>query len=80
MTVGEKLHMTLTNLEAAKANLEQFGLDTQDQTAQKMYFEMATELGNMIQAFKGRVNYTESQEPQYKVRQQAMSPQQRPRP
>ncbi|MGE5552538.1 MAG: DUF1657 domain-containing protein [Betaproteobacteria bacterium] len=72
MTVGEKLHMTLTNLEAAKANLEQFGLDTNDKNAQKMYFEMAEELGRMVQSFKGRVNYVEGQEQQYQVRQQAM--------
>lgn len=71
MTVGEKLHTTLTQLESARANLEQFGLDTQDQNAKKMYFEMAEELGGMVQAFKGRVNYVESQEPQYKVKQQA---------
>jgi hypothetical protein len=72
MTVGEKLHLTLTSLEAAKANLEQFGLDTNDKTAQKLYFEMAEELGRMVQAFKGRVNYVEGQEQQYQVRQQAM--------
>jgi hypothetical protein len=40
-----------------------------------MYFEMASELGNMVQAFEGRINYVESQEPQYKVKQKAMSPQ-----
>lgn len=78
MTVGDKLHMTLSNLESAKANLDQFGLDTQDQNAQKMYFEMAEELGNMIQSFKGRVNYAESQEPQYKVKQQAKQQGQQP--
>lgn len=76
MTVGEKLHVTLTQLESAKASLESYGLDTNDQNAQKMYFEMADELGRMVQAFKSRVNYTESQEAQYKVKQQAMQPQQ----
>ena len=71
--------MTLASLESAKANLEQFGLDTQDKNAQNMYFEMAQELGNMVRAFEGRINYVESQEPQYKVKQQAMSTQQPPR-
>ncbi|MDI6871093.1 MAG: DUF1657 domain-containing protein [Bacillota bacterium] len=75
MTVGEKMHMALTNLESAKASLEQFGLDSQDKNAQKMYFEMAEELGQMIKRFEGRINYTENQEPQYKVKQQAKSPQ-----
>lgn len=74
MTVGEKLHMTLTQLESAKASLEQFGLDTNDKAAQKMYFEMAEELGRMVQSFKGRVNYVEGQEAQYRIRQQAMNP------
>lgn len=72
MTVGEKMHTTLTQLESARANLEQFGLDTQDQNAKKMYFEMAEDLGNIVNSFKGRVNYVEGQEPQYKVRQQAL--------
>lgn len=72
MTVGKKLHMTLSSLETAKANLEQFGLDTDDKNAQKMYFEMADELDRMIKSFEGRVNYVESQEPQHKVKQQAM--------
>ncbi|MGE5507321.1 MAG: hypothetical protein ACM3RP_02370 [Chitinophagales bacterium] len=42
-----------------------------------MYFEMAAELGDMVRAFEGRINYVESQEPQYKVKQQAMSSQPR---
>lgn len=75
MTVGKKLHMTLNSLESAKANLEQFGLDTDDKNAQRQYFEMADELDGMIRRFGDRVNYAESQEPQYKVKEQAKEPQ-----
>lgn len=76
MTIGKKLHTTLASMESAKANLETFGLETQDKLAQKMYFEMAEELGSMINKFRGRVNYVESQEPQYKVKQQVLQPKQ----
>jgi len=72
MTVGEKLHQTLAQAETVAASLKSFALDTQDQQAKAMYSRMAQTMENeIIQPLKGRVNYTESQEPQYRVYQQA---------
>ncbi len=72
MTVGEKLHQTLAQAESVAANLKSFALDTQDQQAKAMYSRMAEAMENeIIQPLKSRVNYTESQEPQYRVYQQA---------
>lgn len=70
MTVGTKLHQTLSNLEAAAANLQSFSLETQDQSARKMYNDMNQQLEKMCQQLKGRVNYIEQEEPQYKMEQQ----------
>lgn len=71
MTVGDKLHQTLSSLESAKAQLETFGLETKDKQAQQMYNSCASQLEQVVSQLKGRVNYVEGQEPQYKVRQQA---------
>jgi len=70
MTIGEKMHQTLSSLEGAAANLKTFALDTQDQTARQMFSDYANQLEGMARGLKGRVNYIEQQEPQYKVFQQ----------
>lgn len=68
MTVGTKMHQTLASLEGAAANLKTFALETQDQGAKKMFTEMNQQLENMCNSLKGRVNYIEQQEPQYKMK------------
>lgn len=70
MTIGEKLHKTLVSLEGAAADLQMYAMDTQDQTAKKMFNDLNKQLEGIVQSLRGRVNYTEQQEPQYKVRQQ----------
>jgi len=81
MTVGEKLHQCLAQLEGAAANLKTFCLDTQDQTAKKLFAQLSDTLQNqIISPLKSRVNYVESQEPQYKVYQQAMQQGEMPQP
>lgn len=69
MTIGEKMHQTLATLEGAASNLQTFALDTQDQTAKKMFIDLNKQLEGICQALKGRVNYIEQQEPQYKMQQ-----------
>ena len=68
MTVGQKMHVTLASLEGAKATMETFALETQDKNAQKQFNDYAAQLENIAQGLKGRVNYIEQQEPQYKVK------------
>ncbi|MBE3585771.1 DUF1657 domain-containing protein [Desulfofundulus thermocisternus] len=70
MTVGEKMHQTLASLESAAANLKSFSLDTQDQTAKQMFASYSQQLEDICKGLRGRVNYIEQQEPQYKVLQQ----------
>ncbi|NLW07428.1 MAG: DUF1657 domain-containing protein [Clostridia bacterium] len=76
MTTGTKLHMTLNNLESCITDFKNFALETEDENARKQFSDYAAQLENIAQGFKGRVNYVESQEPQYKVYQQAQQKQQ----
>jgi hypothetical protein len=81
MTVGEKLHQCLAQLEGAVSSLKTFCLDTQDQTAKKLYAQLSDTLQNqVVNPLKSRVNYVESQEPQYKVYEQAMKQGEMPEP
>jgi len=70
LTVGEKMHQTLASLEGAAANLKTFALETQDKNAQQMFNDLSGQVENISNSLKGRVNYIEQQEPQYKVTQQ----------
>jgi hypothetical protein len=63
------MHHTLANLEGAAADLQTFALDSQDQTAKKMFNDLNRQLEGIVQTLKGRVNYVEKQEPQYKMNQ-----------
>ncbi|MGB9825218.1 MAG: DUF1657 domain-containing protein, partial [Desulfofundulus sp.] len=44
-------------------------LDTQDQTAKQMFASYSQQLENICNGLRGRVNYLEQQEPQYRVMQ-----------
>jgi len=70
MTVGTKMHQTLASLEGAAANIKTFALDTQDQTAKDMFTKLSQQLDGINQQLRGRLNYIEEQEPQYKMQQQ----------
>jgi hypothetical protein len=61
------MHHTLASLEGAAADLQTFAMETQDQSAKKMFNDLNRQLEDIVQALKGRVNYIESQEPQYKM-------------
>lgn len=69
MTVGTKMHQTLSSLEGAAADLKTYALETQDQGAKQMFTDLNKQLEGICQTLKGRVNYIEQQEPQYKMKQ-----------
>jgi len=71
LTVGQKMHTTLSSLMGVAADLKTFGLETQDQNAKQMFFNLSDQVSNVAKSLEGRVNYIEQQEPQYKVTQQA---------
>ncbi|PRX34798.1 uncharacterized protein DUF1657 [Orenia metallireducens] len=76
MTVGQDLHKALNGLETARVTLEGFAQDTQDKMAQDMYNKHAQQVANVVNELRNRVNYVESQEPQFKVGQNEQNPQQ----
>ncbi|MDN5327290.1 MAG: hypothetical protein PWP41_1986 [Moorella sp. (in: firmicutes)] len=76
MTIGTQMHQTLTSLEGAVADLKTYALQTEDKNAKKQFTDYANQLDSIAQGLKGRVNYLESQEPQYKVFQKAQQSQQ----
>lgn len=81
VTVGQKVHQCLAQLESVAADFRSFALDTQDQNAQKLYAQLSETLQNqVINPLRSRVNYIEAQEPQYRVYQQAMQQGQQPQP
>jgi len=70
LTVGDKIHQTLASLEGAAANLKTFALETNDQNAKQMFNDLSGQVETISNSLKGRVNYVEQQEPQYKIQQQ----------
>lgn len=69
MTVGSKLHQTLTALENAKSDLETFAQDTQDNGARSMFQSCASQVDKVVRDLRSRTNYVEQQEPEYKEEQ-----------
>lgn len=67
MTVGTKMHQTLASLEGAAADLKTYALETQDQGAKQMFTNFNQQLEGICQVLRGRVNYIEQQETQYKM-------------
>lgn len=70
MTIGERMHKTLVTLEGAAADLQMYAMDTQDKMAKQMFNDLNQQLEGIVKTLRSRVNYTEKQEPQYKVREQ----------
>jgi hypothetical protein len=66
MTVGMKMQQTIASAEGVLANLKTFALDTQDTNAKDMFNNMAQSQQTIIDSLKGRMNYIENEEPQYK--------------
>lgn len=75
MTVGTKMHQALSSIESAKASIDTFALETQDQAAKQDFYNLSKQLEGAANTLKQRVNYIEQQEPGYKMQQQAQSQQ-----
>ncbi|MDA8097411.1 MAG: DUF1657 domain-containing protein [Desulforudis sp.] len=75
MTVGQKMHQTLATLQSCAGDMKSYALETQDTNAKKMFADFANQLETITEGFKGRVNYIEQQEPQYKVFERAQQQQ-----
>ncbi|MFD1040424.1 DUF1657 domain-containing protein [Virgibacillus byunsanensis] len=66
MTVGTKMQQTIASCESTLANLHSFALDTDDQNAKQMYKNMAQQQETVLNNLNARLQYMQSEEPQYK--------------
>jgi hypothetical protein len=66
MTVGTKMQQTIASCESTLANLHSFSLETQDQQAKQMFQNLANQQKQIMDNLNARLQYIETQEPQYK--------------
>lgn len=66
MTVGTQIQQAIASIQSASASMKTFALETQDKDAKKDFQSIANDLDNALQTLKGRQQYIERQEPQYK--------------
>lgn len=66
MTVGTQLQQAIATVQSAAASMKVFSLETQDQQAKQTFQQLAQTLDSAVDTLKGRQQYVEEQEPQYK--------------
>ncbi|WP_407268620.1 DUF1657 domain-containing protein [Radiobacillus sp. PE A8.2] len=66
MTVGTQMQQAIASCESVLASLHSFALETQDQTAKQMFQTLGNQQQQVLDNLKARMQYIESQEPQYK--------------
>lgn len=66
MTVGTQMQQAIAGIQSAAATMKTFSLETQDQQAKQDFQQIAQELDCALDTLKGRQQYIEQQEPQYK--------------
>lgn len=74
MTTINKLQQALNNAKSLQADLKTFSMDTEDQQAKQMFNQLSANLDNTVQMLQSRVDFVNSEEPQYL--QQSMGMQQ----
>ena len=66
MPVGIQMQQAIAGLQSAAATMKIFALETEDQGAKNDFQKIADELGSLLDILKGRQQYIQEQEPQYK--------------
>ena len=65
MTVINKLEQALNSAKSLQSDLKTFSMDTENQQAKQMFSQLSTNLENAVQMLQSRVDYVNSEEPQY---------------
>ncbi|WP_407945231.1 DUF1657 domain-containing protein [Paenibacillus apii] len=60
------MQQTVASAESVMASLKSFALETQDQNAKQMFQSMAQSQKTIVDSLNARLQYIQSQEPQYK--------------
>jgi len=66
MTVGTQMTQAIATVQNAAATMKTFSLETQDQQAKQTFEQLAKTLDDAVETLRGRQQYIEGQEPQYK--------------
>ncbi|AOY76180.1 DUF1657 domain-containing protein [Clostridium formicaceticum] len=77
MTTINKLQQALNSAKSLQTDLKTFSMDTEDQQAQQMFNQLSTNLDTTIQMLQGRVDFVNSEEPQYLQQSLGMQQQQK---
>lgn len=67
MSVATQMQQAIAAVQSAAASMKTFALETQDQQAKQMFNEISQSLDDSLDKLKGRQQYIEEQEPQYKT-------------
>lgn len=66
MTVGTQMQQAIATVQSAAATMKIFSLETQDQQAKKTFENLTQTFESALNELKGREEYIQNQEPQYK--------------
>lgn len=66
MTVGTQMQQAIAGIQSAAATMKTFALETEDKQAKEDFQQIAKDLDSALETLKGRQQYIECQEPQYK--------------
>jgi len=66
MTVGTQFQQAIASVQSAAASMKTFSLETQDKDAKQTFQQLAQTLDDAVITLKGRQQYIEYQEPQYR--------------
>lgn len=66
LTIGTKIQQTIASCESTLASLDSFALETQDKAAKQMFQQLAQQQKTIMDNLNQRLQYVQSEEPQYK--------------
>jgi len=66
MTVGTQMEKAIAGIQSAASTMKTFALETEDQQAKQEFQQLAKTFDDALESLKGRQQYIEQQEPQYK--------------
>lgn len=66
MSVGTQMQQVIAGIQSAAATLKTFSLETDDQQAKNDFKQISEQLDSSLEILKGRLEYIQEQEPQYK--------------
>lgn len=66
MSVGTQMQQAIAGIQSAAATMKIFSLETEDQQAKNDFQQISEQLDASLEILKGRLEYIQEQEPQYK--------------